>query len=120
MSCVTRNVLLECFEGETPRVVGTLYDHEGELVPDELITSVYISIYDFNSKSTLRTATQATTSNSTWEIWLTDTETAMMDQSLDYEYKVVTVRATYLSGVDTRHANTEAFIKVKNLAVYSP
>lgn len=116
----SRNVLLECWEGETPRINGTLYDHEGELVPDDLITSVTIRVYDFNSGVTLREAESVTTASSRWEVWLTSTETALFDQTLPYEDKVVICLATYLSDTDTRRANAEGIVRVKNMAVYRP
>ena len=115
-----KDILLECYEGETPRITGTLYDQEDQLVPDDLIQSVTVMVYDLNSGITLRAATTVTTSDSKWETWLTETETAILDQTLDYELKIVTILSSYLSGTDVRHANAEAKVKVNNLTIYHP
>jgi hypothetical protein len=116
----SRNILLECYEGETPRITGTLYDHEDELVPDDLIQDVLVRVYDYNSGTTLREPESIVTASSSWEIWLTETETTLYDQTLPYEDKIVICLATYLSGSDVRHANTEGVVRVKNMDVYRP
>lgn len=104
--------LLEVWDGATPRITGVLYDDQvsPQLVPDADIDSVTVSVLDYTTGEVLRAATAVTVSNSTFTTWLTEDETAITNDDLDYEYRVISIECTYAS---IRHAPHEAYIKVK-------
>jgi len=110
------DILLTVNEGSTPKITASLTDEAGVAVPDAQIQSVTVAVHDYISGEELRAATAATPSGGIVTTWLTKEETRIIDTTLEYEHRVITVVAQYAT---TRYATAQAFIKVNNLRQHS-
>jgi hypothetical protein len=103
-------------EGTTPKITATLKDENGSLVPDDSIDSITIAIHDYNTGTELREAEVLIPSDSVVTTWLSLEETRIIDSALEYEHRVVTITAQYLT---SRYVSREINIKILNLRHYS-
>ena len=108
--------LLDVNEGSTPKITGTLYDENDDLVEDSNIDAVTMAIHDYDSGTEIREATALTPSSSVVTSWLTRAETRILDSDLDYEYRVITLVAQYAT---TKYITKEINLKVLNLRHHS-
>ena len=101
-------------EGDTPDITVTGYDANGVIISGANIVSVTMRIDDYFSETCVHTSTNLGTSNPITHT-LTNSETRIIDQAREYEYRFATFDFVY----DTdKHIVEEFVIKVNNPGFY--